>query len=145
MGCSSVEKYVELLKENGLKVTTQRLEIMKYLDEHRIHPNVDKIYSDLKKKNPALSKTTVYNTLETLREHKLICVLTISEKELRYDYKNTLHHHFLCKECGQIIDLDIECPHLNEMLKGKYRIDEVHGYFKGTCDKCRENEGKITS
>jgi hypothetical protein len=30
------------------------------------------------------------------------------------------------------------------MLKGKYRVDEVHGYFKGTCNECREKEGKIT-
>ncbi len=143
LGCSSLKKYVKILKDNGIKVTPQRLEIMKYLDEHRIHPDVDRIYSDLKENNPALSKTTVYNTLETLREHNIICALTISEKELRYDFKNTLHHHFLCKECEKIIDIDIECPNLKKILKGKYRVDEVHGYFKGLCKECRDKENKI--
>ncbi|UCE73961.1 MAG: transcriptional repressor [Methanomassiliicoccales archaeon] len=137
-----MNKYVNILKEHEIKVTPQRLEIMKYLDEHREHPNVDKIYSALKKKNPSLSKTTIYNTLETLREHNIIQALTISGNELRYDFKNSVHHHFLCKECGQIFDIDVECPNLNKMLKDEYRVDEVHGYFKGECKACREKEEK---
>jgi Fe2+ or Zn2+ uptake regulation protein len=139
-----LNKYVKILKENGIKITPQRLEIMKYLDDHMTHPDAEKIYSDLKKKNPALSKTTVYNTLETLRKYNIVQVLTISESELRYDFKNTLHHHFLCKSCGKIIDIDVECPNLNKMLKGKYMVDEVHGYFKGICNDCRGKRKKVT-
>jgi Fe2+ or Zn2+ uptake regulation protein len=135
---------VKILKENGIKVTPQRLEIMKYLDDHMTHPDAEKIYSDLKKKNPALSKTTVYNTLEMLRKYNIVQVLTISESELRYDFKNTLHHHFLCKNCGKIIDIDVECPNLDRMLKGKYKVDEVHGYFKGICNVCRGKRKKVT-
>jgi Fur family peroxide stress response transcriptional regulator len=139
-----LNKYVKILKENGIKVTPQRLEIMKYLDEHRTHPHAEKIYSALKKKNPALSKTTVYNTLDMLRKYNIVQVLTISESELRYDFRNTLHQHFLCKNCGKIIDIDIECPNLNKMLKGKYKVDEVHGYFKGICNVCRGKGKKVT-
>ena len=132
-----MQKYVKTLKENNLKITSQRLEIMKYLDEHRIHPTADKIFSDLKKKTPSLSKTTVYNTLDTLRNHNIIQALTISESELHYDFKIANHHHFLCKKCKKIIDIDIACPNLLKVLKGKHKIDEVHGYFKGTCGECR--------
>jgi Fe2+ or Zn2+ uptake regulation protein len=132
-----LNKYVKILKDNDIKITPQRLEIMKYLDENRVHPDVDQIYSDLKNENPSLSKTTIYNTLEMLRKNNIVQVLTISESELRYDFSKTLHHHFLCKECGRIIDIDIECPNLNKMLNGKYMVDEVHGYFKGICNTCR--------
>ena len=45
------EKYVKLLKENSIKITPQRLEILKYLDEHRKHPTADQIYVKLKNKN----------------------------------------------------------------------------------------------
>ena len=134
-----LEKYVKLLKENQIKITPQRLVILKYLDEHRTHPDVDKIYSELKEKNPALSKTTVYNSLEILRKHNLIQSLTISGSESRYDFKNTMHHHFLCKKCGGIIDIDIECPNIEKISRMGHRIDEVHGYFKGICKKCIKN------
>ena len=130
------EKYVKLLKENSIKVTPQRLEILKYLDENRTHPTVDEIYSELKEKNPSLSKTTIYNSLETLKEHAIIQSLTISGTELRYDFENKIHHHFLCKICGNIIDINIKCPNLEKILKGGHKVEEVHGYFKGNCKKC---------
>ena len=131
-----LEKYVTILKQNQLKITPQRLAIMKYLDENRTHPTADRIYIDLKEKNPALSKTTVYNSVETLKEHGIIQSLTISGSESRYDFENKMHHHFLCKKCGEIIDIDIECPNIGKMLESGHNVEEVHGYFKGICKKC---------
>jgi len=130
------EKYVNQLKKNNLKVTPQRLEILKYLDEHRTHPTVDEIYNKLKKNNPSLSKTTVYNSVEILDEHGLIQSITITGNEVRYDFKQEMHHHFLCKQCGEIIDIDVACPRLGKMLECGHEVQEVHGYFKGICKKC---------
>ena len=97
------EKYVKLLKENSIKVTPQRLEILRYLDEHRMHPTVDQIYTELKENNPSLSKTTVYNSVEILRDHDLIQSITISGSELRYDFKHGMHHHFYCKNSNHLL------------------------------------------
>ena len=137
----TVDKFVELLKAHGLKITPQRLEILKYLEKNRTHPAAEKIYSDLKKKNPSLSKTTVYNSLEVLSEHNIIQELTISKLESKYDFKSTPHHHFLCNKCGRIIDMDGKCPYndcpfLDKIFRSKHRIEKVHGYFKGTCEQC---------
>jgi Fe2+ or Zn2+ uptake regulation protein len=136
-----MDKYVKILKENGIKVTPQRLEVLMYLDDNKAHPNVERIYSDLKKKNPSLSKTTVYNTLDSLKEHGLVQALTISPTESIFDSVISPHHHFLCKICGAIIDIDVECPYIEDMLKGGHKIDEVHGYFKGTCEDCLKQRG----
>jgi Fe2+ or Zn2+ uptake regulation protein len=139
---TGLEEYVELLKSNNLKITHQRLEILKYLDAHRTHPTADEIYSALKKKNPALSKTTIYNALETLQKNNLVQNLTICGSEQRYDFKDDMHHHFLCKNCGEIIDIEIVCPNLDKMLKHGHKVEEVHGYFKGICKEClREKKG----
>lgn len=127
---------MRILKENGLKVTPQRLDIMRFLDGHRTHPTADQIYTTLKKNNPALSKTTVYNTLEVLSKYHVIQVITISGSELRYDFKSEMHHHFFCTECEKIKDIDIACPNINNVEKMGHRIDEVHGYFKGLCKNC---------
>lgn len=131
-----MNRYVQLLRRKGLKVTPQRLEIMRYLDMCRVHPDADSIYTDLKMSNPSLSRTTVYNNLEVLRNNGIIQILTISGSELRYDFKMTPHHHFLCTKCGTILDIDVSCPFLEKMKLGKHRIEEVHGYFKGTCADC---------
>jgi Fe2+ or Zn2+ uptake regulation protein len=137
-----LEKYVKLLKDHDLKITSQRLSILKYLDEHKKHPTADDIYLALKKHNPALSKTTVYNALEALRHHKLIQLLTISGSESRYEFTDTMHHHFLCKNCGRIIDIAIQCPNIEKISAYGHRVEEVHGYFKGLCQECIQKDLK---
>jgi len=134
------KKYVDLLRENNIKITTQRLEILKYLDDHRTHPTVDEIYKELKKSNPALSKTTVYNSVDILKQSGLIQSLNITGSEYRYDFKRGMHHHFLCKKCGEITDIDIECPNIQKTIDNGYWVEEVHGYFKGICKKCLKKE-----
>ena len=134
------EKYVKTLKDHSIKITSQRLEILKYLDEHHTHPNVEEIYSELKKKHPSLSRTTVYNSLEILKKNKIVQSLTISGSELRYDIEESLHHHFLCKKCGAILDISITCPNMDRTLDGGHRVEEVQGYFKGICKSCQTKE-----
>ena len=136
------EKYVELLKEKSIKITPQRLEILKYLDNNRNHPTADQIYINLKGKNPSLSKTTVYNSLEILNKNNIIQAISITGSENRYDYKNDMHHHFICKKCRSIIDIDIACPNIKKTINEGYKIQEVHGYFKGICKKCMMEEEK---
>ena len=143
---SMYEKYVKVLKVRSLKITSPRLEILKYLDQHRSHPNVEEIYSTLKKKHPSLSRTTVYNALEILKKNKIVQVLTISGLELRYDIKEELHHHFICTRCGAIFDIAISCPNMDRTIVGGHHVEEVQGYFKGICKKCQINEkGRINN
>ena len=139
-----LEKYIQILKNKNLKITHPRLEILKYLDKNRNHPSVDKIYTDLKKQFYSLSKTTVYNTLETLSDAGIIKQLTITPQENRYDYDNNSHHHFHCKICKKIYDIDVKCPYMSEInnktKEQGHKIEEIHGYFKGTCKNCIKKE-----
>ena len=134
------EKYVNLLKNKSIQITPQRLEILRYLDKHRNHPTAYQIYTDLKKNNPSLSKTTVYNSLEILNKHNIINSISITGLESRYDIINEMHHHFMCKKCGRIIDIEITCPNIKKTLEIGHKVEEVHGYFKGKCKECLEKE-----
>ena len=131
-----LEKFVKILKENEIKITSQRLLILKYLDQHCTHPTADQIYTDLKSNNPSLSKTTVYNSLETLIDSGIIQRITITGKEVHYDINHGMHHHFYCKKCGKIIDIDIKCPNIEKMSQYGHKVEEVHGYVKGICKDC---------
>ena len=137
-----LEKYVRILKENHIKITPQRLIVLEYLDKNCTHPTADEIYCNLKQKNPSLSKTTVYNALETLIRHRIIQSLTISGSELRYDLNHGMHHHFYCRKCGSIIDIELKCPNVEKMKHYGHEIEEIHGYIKGICKKCLKRKGK---
>jgi len=137
-----LEKYVTILKQQHIKITPQRLAVLQYLDQNRHHPTADDIYTALKQKTPSLSKTTVYNALDTLNEHGLIDALTICGSELRFDIHKDNHHHFLCKECGRIYDIGINCPNAKKVEEYGHKVEEIHGYFKGICQTCLRKKGE---
>ena len=131
-----MERYKQILIDKQIKPTYQRIKILEYLDKNSTHPTVDKIYAALFKKVPTLSKTTVYNTLDVLRKHGLVDVLTITGSEVRYEYIHRPHHHFYCRECKKIIDIDVNCVYQDmEYIKG-HKVEQIHGYFKGVCMDC---------
>ncbi len=138
----TMEKYLQILREHGIKVTPQRLEILRFLDTHHTHPSAEDIFHELKKRNPSLSKTTVYNTIQSLMDHGLLISIVFSTHEARFDSVINHHHHLLCSECGKIIDIEVECPFTKEKITGGHRIDEVHGYFRGVCKDCLRKGGK---
>jgi Fur family transcriptional regulator, peroxide stress response regulator len=142
-----LEDHVLILKQKGMKVTPQRLEIMRYLDKNRIHPSIDHIFTQLKKKNPSLSKTTVYNAIDDLSENGVIQVLTINRSEILCDFNSDPHYHFMCKECGAVTDLDesYNADLIDKIRTEGYRVDEAFGFFRGICRSClnKNREGEI--
>lgn len=132
----------ELLEASGLKPTYPRLKILLYLEKHENHPTVEMIYEDLIKEIPTISKTTIYNTLNSFLEKGIINAITITGTETRYDYKISPHHHFLCSRCGRVIDIDIKCPYVEKKEFDGHKIKEIHGYFKGICRECLRKRGK---
>lgn len=139
---SKMKKLKNMLKEKGIKPTYQRLKVLEYMSENmNNHPTVEMIYEELLEDIPTLSLTTIYNTLTTFLEKGLVYGVTITGTETRYDFNTDSHHHFLCKKCGQIIDIDIKCPYAEGKKKDVYghRIEEVHGYFKGICKDCSKS------
>lgn len=138
---SHMERLKNTLKEKGLKPTYQRLKILKYLDKHEnSHPTVEMIYKALARKIPTMSMTTVYNTLSAFLEKGLVAEVTITGTEVRYDFVTTPHHHFFCKKCGNIIDINIKCPIADKKQTHGHKVEEVHGYFKGLCKDCLKSE-----
>lgn len=131
-----MEKYKDILKENNIRCTHQRIEVLRYLDENRIHPTVDEMYSELKSDIPSLSKTTVYNSLEVLEKNGIIKSITLSGTELRYDFDTSMHYHFVCEKCGKIIDFSLQYPNLQKIKEEGHEINNVFGHIEGICSSC---------
>jgi Fe2+ or Zn2+ uptake regulation protein len=126
----------QLLESRGIKPTLQRLKILESLLLKQEHPTADMIYQRLVADAPTMSKTTVYNTLNSLVAKGLIFPVTITGTEVRYDAESSCHHHFLCERCGSIIDINIECPKVKKKEIDGHLVKAVHGYFLGICARC---------
>lgn len=134
----SIENIGEYLRGNGIKPSYQRIKIFEYLMNTKEHPTVDTIYRSLVGDIPTLSKTTVYNTLNLFVENNIALLITIEENETRYDADISLHGHFKCEKCGNVVDFSVEMDNVKvEELSG-FQINQKHVYFKGLCDRCLE-------
>ena len=108
-------QYVSLLKQSGLKVTPQRLSVLRILDRHT-HPTIDELYDEILKENPSVSLATVYKNLNTLKDEGLVVEVNIVNQKARYDIYEHPHIHVVCENCGSVEDMGYDDSGL-----GKYQ------------------------
>ena len=95
---------ITIFRENGYKVTAQRLAICDFILSRKDHPTADQIYQYLKEQYPMISLGTIYKTLHLLKELGLVQELGFNEGSIRYDPDIELHINMICSECGKIHD-----------------------------------------
>ncbi|HHV38137.1 MAG TPA: transcriptional repressor [Tepidimicrobium sp.] len=124
------------LKDHGIKPSYPRIQIYKYLYDKRSHPTVDDIYNNLIKLIPTLSKTTIYNTLDTFIEANLVKSFMLDENEKRYEIIIHDHSHFKCEKCNRIYDIPYGDMDLLPKQYEGFKVNEVQIFLKGVCEKC---------
>ncbi len=134
---------MERYKETGLKLTPQRLAILRCLEGNTDHPSAEDIFRAVAKKFPTMSFATVYNTLETLRRKGSILELTIDPARKRFDPNTIPHHHLICLTCKRIVDIhnafDLEVP---DAKRSDFELVGNHIEFYGVCPKCRKHNSR---
>ena len=134
----SNEKLINYLKEHNIKPSTIRMKVLNYLFMNKTHPTVDDIYKSLKEEIPTLSKTSIYNTLDLFLEKGIVKVLSLQEKELRYDIDTNLHAHFKCEKCGKLYDFPISPNFFNDDHLDGFIINDRDIHLYGICRECND-------
>jgi Fe2+ or Zn2+ uptake regulation protein len=134
----NIEKISSYLKSHEIRPSYQRMKIFEYLIVNKNHPTIDMMYRSLAPEIPTLSKTTVYNTLNLFVEKKIAVVILVEENETRYDADTSIHGHFKCETCSEVIDLNLNIEKLEIPALNGFQVNEHHLYFKGICKECLE-------
>lgn len=122
-----------------MKMTPQRIAIMKHLDGNVTHPSASDIYGALHEQFPTMSLATVYNTMETLKEQGMVVELSIDPAKKRFDPNVEPHHHLICMQCRKIVDIFADFPlGLTEDDKRGFKIIGNRVDFYGICKDCAD-------
>lgn len=97
--------FLNLLKEKDLKVTPQRMSVLKELQK-KTHPTIEDIYVEIKKENPSMSLATVYKNIATLKDKGMVIEVNIGDGKMRYDLFDQPHIHLFCRNCNSIEDIE---------------------------------------
>lgn len=123
----------------ALKYSRQREAILNFLSTRKDHPTADTVYYYLRKDFPNISLGTIYRNLTLLTELGEILRLNVGDNTDHFDFTTDDHYHFICSECGQVIDLELDSSEfLSNVTPLNFEGDIVgHStYFYGNCSKC---------
>lgn len=135
---------VQKLRDNGHKLTPQRLAVARILAHSEGHPNVETIYERLHKEFPTMSLATVYRNVMLLKSLNEVLELGFPDGSNRYDgNKPYPHPHVVCVKCKQIID-----PQLRKLKDLSEEVQKETGFeilthrldFFGICDHCQKKQ-----
>jgi Fur family peroxide stress response transcriptional regulator len=139
-----MQRFEDVCRRRGLKLTYQRAEIFRELAGTQEHPDAETIYRRVHRRIPAISLDTVYRTLGLLEAQGLVVKAEVFAGPARYDANVHHHHHFVCTRCGSVRDFfspamdRIPVPSAARAL-GKVLSCDVH--LRGICARCARRRG----
>ncbi len=140
-----INRFKAAVKEAGVKLTHQRLEIYREIASSLEHPDAETVYRAVKLRMPTVSRDTVYRTLWKLQELGLITTLGARRTSVRFDANLDPHHHYVCIRCG--LTRDFESASFSA-LRVPVTVEELgsvagtHVEVRGLCRACQREESK---
>lgn len=138
------KNYKDILKQEGVKSTKNRHQIIKILENDNKPVTAEEIFLKLKDINSSTCLSTVYRTLETLLSKNIIIKSTLlNENRSCYEINRMEHkHRIICIACNKMENFEY-CPfgELEQTLRTRTGFDvrghklEIYGY----CPLCKAN------
>ena len=128
------------LTDKNIKPTAMRELVLQVLSEQKTATSLP----ELERKFEKADKATLYRTLKTFEENKLIHSIDDGTGSVKYAlcqdacecHPEDLHVHFLCTRCKKTYCLnDITVPTIN--LPKKFSLESVNMVVKGACSNCK--------
>ena len=140
------EEFKELLREKGLKVTSQRLLVLQIMAERPgEHLTTEQIYDLVRETNPEVGLATIYRTVQVLVDLHLIDKVTLDDDVARYELRNGNmkhhHHHAICLKCGRVFSFEDDLlENLEAAVEDRLGFTVVDHEVKlyGYCRDCRK-------
>ena len=112
------KKLIFFLKDNGLKLTTQRnLVIKQLLNGKDRHFTAEDLYDEMKLKKKNISLATIYNTLHSFVEKKILKLIAIKEGKTIFCTNLKNHYHFFNPKTGKLTDIPYKKIKINKLPK----------------------------
>ncbi len=125
----------------ALKYSRQREVIKEFLKTRKDHPTADTVYMNVREQYPNISLGTVYRNLTLLADIGEIQRLRVGDGVDHFDADVSPHYHFVCTECGSVIDLEMDSIDNIVDIAGMNFDGKITGhvtYFYGYCGNCQK-------
>jgi Fur family ferric uptake transcriptional regulator len=139
---NDLQDLVDRVRQHGCRLTRQRTIILQALCELDGHASAERIHERATLQQHDLDLSTVYRTLERLRDLRVISQTDLGRGCAEYEIvAKEPHHHLICLDCGRVIDLDHSyLAPAAEKIHRQFGFEPAfdHHAIFGLCQGCRE-------
>lgn len=141
---SCYQDLTQELRQAGLRMTPQRLMVMDVVFHHDGHITAEDIHARVQAQYPYVDLSTVYRTLQVLKQQGLVAELRVPDGPTQYEsLLDGLHHHAICRSCGTMLELELEAlePICQQLLSQHgFHAEFTHTAILGLCRTCVEGQ-----
>jgi Fe2+ or Zn2+ uptake regulation protein len=144
------ESMLRDLQRAGLKLTPQRIAIVRLFAGADTHPTAQDLFERLQPSFPSMSFATVYNTLDALARAGLAGIMRLPGKRgdaARFDPNTEPHHHAVCDGCGAVVDIAAGTLAPSSAAVRKLRsaapgfsVRAIERVYRGLCGRCARRQ-----
>lgn len=135
------ETYIENLRKSNFKITPQRIEVIKFLEQGGFeHFTAEDVYNSVRSREPTITLATVYNILRALREAGNINSFEARGKTW-FETNMDFHGNLVCDSCGKIIDVPVDPQRFSDIPDTSgYSVKSASLVIRGLCRECNRSE-----
>jgi Fur family peroxide stress response transcriptional regulator len=137
---ATIARLIDELRRSGLRVTAQRVAVLEALVDSHDHPSAPDVFERVQRHFPAITLSTVYNTVNTLAKSGLIQLLSFPGGA-RYDANPLPHVNLVCVQCQRITDVSDDRHTVDQLREAVTEREGFHVIsqrvdFYGLCPQC---------
>jgi len=127
---------LDFLRAGGRRITKKRRLVLQIIEANP-HLDASEIYQLAREKDRKISLSTVYRTMNMLRDLGLIEASPLGEDHYHYEVHLKEHYHLICLGCGKVVEIP--------PVKAVKRLGEEKGFgvvgvkleILGYCKDCQ--------
>lgn len=133
------------IKSRGLRETSQREGVLRFLARAKGHLTLEEIYESLRAVHSGIGRATVFRTVKLLEEIGLVTRVTFADGQSRYEYAHERQHHdhMICVDCGEALEFsspEIERLQLQAARDRGFAMRWHRHEMFGLCAKCSKRK-----
>ena len=135
-----VDEILSAIRGAAKRVTVAKRTVAEVLVGAHGHLTAEEITSEVQKRQPEVSPSTVYRILEELEAMQIVVHAHLDQHAAVFHLAGAVHGHLTCDECGATFE--IPAGHFDALSKDLKRtfgfmLDRHHVAVTGTCEYCQ--------
>ncbi len=138
-----MESYLQILKNNRLKITPRRKAVIDVFMNSGSHMGPYDVYEKLKKNLLTIGLPTVYRILAEFKDIGILVQSLSENRQLRYvlcTLPNEHHHHFTCRKCRKVEEIEFcNFKGFSRFIENKLnaKVEAHQLQIEGLCSGCK--------